>query len=102
MGAGAERPPLVRLSTCSFTEINVFSDFVIDKDDNLISPTCRSRAFGGEGALRRGGKLDLPGVSGPLASGPAQVDLPEEPAPGAQQGAGEQLEKTKCPLFLPK
>lgn len=53
------------------------SDSVIDKDDKLISSTFRFRVFGGEGAVRRGGKLNLPGVYRPLATGGAQVDVPE-------------------------
>lgn len=89
VGTEAEHPLLVILSTWSFIEINVFSDFVFDKNGKLISSIFRFKAIGCESAVRRGGKLNLPRVSRQLASGQAQVDLPEHP--GWQQGAGKQL-----------
>lgn len=55
----------------------------------LVSTT-RSGTFGGEGAVRSGGKLDLPGVCRTLATGGAPLDVPERRQAAARRpGAGE-------------
>lgn len=95
----AVRPLAAASATCNISD---------DGDgDELIDSlsTSPSRTFGGEGAVRRGGELNLPGVRRTLAAGGAPLDVPEpgaaaprRPDPGGP-GAGEGVRET-CHTFL--